>query len=48
MTSDPTASAPQDFPLTFHGSYTRAVDAKGRFNLPFRFRRADAAPTATS
>jgi MraZ protein len=22
----------------FHGAYERAVDAKGRFNLPFRFR----------
>lgn len=28
----------EDFPFTFHGSYTRAVDAKGRFHLPFRFR----------
>ncbi len=24
---------------TFHGAYTRAVDVKGRFNLPFRFRQ---------
>ena len=24
----------------FHGAYERAVDAKGRFNLPFRFRRS--------
>lgn len=24
----------------FHGGYERAVDAKGRFNLPFRFRRS--------
>lgn len=24
----------------FHGSYTRSVDTKGRFNLPFRFRRS--------
>jgi len=23
----------------FHGAYERKVDAKGRFNLPFRFRR---------
>jgi transcriptional regulator MraZ len=23
----------------FHGSYERAVDVKGRFNLPFRFRK---------
>jgi MraZ protein len=27
----------------FHGSFTRAVDGKGRFNLPFRLRRAAAA-----
>jgi MraZ protein len=44
MISDPTASTPQDFPFTFHGSYTRAVDTKGRFNLPFRFRRAGQMP----
>jgi len=25
--------------FTFHGQYTRSVDAKGRFNLPFRFRK---------
>ena len=25
--------------FTFHGSYQRSVDAKGRFNLPFRFRQ---------
>jgi len=24
----------------FHGGYERAVDAKGRFNLPFRLRRS--------
>ncbi len=24
----------------FHGSFERAVDGKGRFNLPFRFQRA--------
>ena len=27
----------------FHGSYERAVDAKVRFNLPFRFRRGGGA-----
>ena len=32
------AAGTGDFPFTFHGSYTRAVDAKGRFHLPFRFR----------
>lgn len=26
----------------FHGGYERAVDAKGRFNLPFRLRRSGA------
>lgn len=25
--------------FTFHGHYSRAVDVKGRFNLPFRFRK---------
>lgn len=34
----PTASADEGFAFTFHGSYTRAVDAKGRFALPFRLR----------
>jgi len=33
-----------DAPYTFHGDYTRAVDAKGRFNLPFRFRQGGSAP----
>jgi len=27
-----------EYPYTFHGSYTRSVDAKGRMHLPFRFR----------
>ncbi len=26
--------------FNFTGEYTRAVDAKGRFNLPFRFRKS--------
>jgi MraZ protein len=38
MNFDPQAAGAGDFPFTFHGSYTRAVDAKGRFHLPFRFR----------
>ena len=38
MSLDPMAAGTGDFPFTFHGSYTRAVDAKGRFHLPFRFR----------
>ncbi len=28
----------QETAFCFHGAYERAVDAKGRFNLPFRFR----------
>jgi MraZ protein len=36
--SDQTHSTDRDPSLSFHGAYTRAVDAKGRFNLPFRFR----------
>ena len=34
----PTPELPRA-PYTFHGAYTRAVDVKGRFNLPFRFRQ---------
>lgn len=33
--ADATASAS----FTFHGTYDRSVDKKGRFNLPFRFRQ---------
>lgn len=40
--SRPTAAGDGGFAFTFHGSYTRAVDAKGRFALPFRLRRAGA------
>ncbi len=29
----------QETGFCFHGAYERAVDVKGRFNLPFRFRR---------
>jgi MraZ protein len=43
--TDPTAStSPDGTAYTFHGDYTRAVDAKGRFNLPFRFRQGGSAP----
>lgn len=38
----PTTAADEAFAFTFHGSYTRAVDAKGRFALPFRLRQAGA------
>ncbi len=34
------AASDGGFPFTFHGSYERAVDGKGRFNLPFRLRRS--------
>jgi len=40
--SKPTAAGSGGFAFTFHGSYTRSVDAKGRFALPFRLRRAGA------
>ena len=35
MSSDPASVRTQ---YCFHGAYERKVDAKGRFNLPFRFR----------
>jgi MraZ protein len=30
--------------FAFHGSHVRAVDAKGRFNLPFKFLRGGSGP----
>lgn len=36
--SDSTHNTEQSVAFSFHGAYTRAVDAKGRFSLPFRFR----------
>ena len=33
-----------DAAFAFHGSHTRAVDAKGRFNLPFKFLRGGNGP----
>lgn len=42
MDSRLTATADEGFAFTFHGSYTRSVDAKGRFALPFRLRQAGA------
>jgi len=44
MTFDNTANENQAPAFTFHGSYTRAVDAKGRFALPFRFRQGGSVP----
>lgn len=40
MTSGPDSTGSE---YCFHGAYERAVDAKGRFNLPFRFRRGGGA-----
>lgn len=40
-------TTPNEYQLpsfTFHGSYTRSVDAKGRFALPFRFRQGGSLP----
>jgi MraZ protein len=44
MDFDATANAIQAPAFTFHGSYTRAVDTKGRFALPFRFRQGGSVP----
>ena len=44
MDFDTTANENQLPAFTFHGSYTRAVDVKGRFALPFRFRQGGSVP----
>ena len=44
MDFDATANENTAPAFTFHGSYTRAVDAKGRFALPFRFRQGGSVP----
>jgi MraZ protein len=44
MDFDTTANENQAPSSTFHGSYTRSVDAKGRFALPFRFRQGGPVP----
>ncbi len=38
MSQDPQATAERKYPYTFGGAFTRSVDSKGRFHLPFRFR----------
>ncbi len=43
MNPTPDNGTNQETGFCFHGSYERAVDAKGRFNLPFRFRRGGGA-----
>ncbi len=37
-------SAPDARDPLLYGSYERALDSKGRFNVPFRFRKKDLAP----
>ena len=44
MNFDSTAASNPGPEFTFHGSYTRSVDAKGRFALPFRFRQGGSVP----
>jgi MraZ protein len=44
MNSDSGTTQPLDATFTFLGSYTRSVDAKGRFALPFRFRQGGSVP----
>ena len=44
MENPTTSSQAAEATCTFHGDYTRAVDAKGRFNLPFRFRQGGSGP----
>jgi MraZ protein len=44
MDFDTTANQQQAPAFTFHGSYTRSVDSKGRFALPFRFRQGGSVP----
>lgn len=39
MNQNPTTPELPAPAFTFTGAYTRKVDAKGRFNLPFRFRQ---------
>ncbi len=38
MNSEPTAVTKEEPTVTYYGSHTRKVDAKGRFHLPFQFR----------
>ena len=42
--NDQSQSPRPDSAFAFHGSHTRAVDAKGRFNLPFKFLRGGSGP----
>jgi MraZ protein len=45
MDFDPRANENLVPAFNFHGSYTRSVDAKGRFALPFRFRQGGPDPS---
>ncbi len=44
MTDGAEQTTQEQAQLCFHGSYVRAVDQKGRFSLPFKFRRGAATP----
>lgn len=44
MDFDASTNQSLDATFTFLGSYTRSVDAKGRFALPFRFRQGGSGP----
>jgi MraZ protein len=45
MNENPHSTTPlPDSAFAFHGSHSRAVDAKGRFNLPFKFLRGGSGP----
>ncbi len=44
MNENPHINPRPETAFAFHGSHTRAVDAKGRFNLPFKFLRGGSGP----
>jgi MraZ protein len=44
MFDNPHSSSLPESAFAFHGSHARAVDAKGRFNLPFKFLRGGSGP----
>ncbi len=44
MNDHPGSNPLPESAFAFHGSHTRAVDAKGRFNLPFKFLRGGSGP----
>jgi MraZ protein len=44
MSDNPHSPSLPESAFAFHGSHSRAVDAKGRFNLPFKFLRGGSGP----